>query len=113
MGYILHHTIVVTSWDGKTLSRAHREARKLFGKSASPLTPETVNGYRSFFIGPDGSKEGWSESGEGDQKREVFKTWLHKQVYEDGSSSLYWFEASYSSDDRAAKITNHAWERLR
>ncbi len=112
MGYILHHTIVITSCQEALLKRAHKNARHCFGKATSPLTPPTVNGYRSFFIAPDGSKEGWSESDDGDRQRVEFKAWLHSLAYEDGSTSLAWFEASYSSDDRAAKVTNHAWEKM-
>ncbi len=35
-----------------------------------------INGYLSFFVAPDGSKEGWSESQNGDEAREKLTLWL-------------------------------------
>ena len=61
MGYICHHAIVVTSSFEATLSDAWIKARQLFA-NVSPIVSSPLNGYRSFFVAPDGSKEGWDES---------------------------------------------------
>lgn len=76
MGRIRHNTIVVTSAEYLTdyLRKAHRKAKKIF-PYVSPISHEGINGYRSFFVPPDGSKEGWRDSAVGDRKREEFMNW--------------------------------------
>jgi hypothetical protein len=70
MGTIHHHAIVVTGWDD-SLDKAHKAASEIF-RWVSPISPEVTNGYRSFFIPPDGSKEWWNESEEGNTRRLAF-----------------------------------------
>lgn len=80
MGYMRHHTIVVTGWDKKSVVAAYREAMRVFADTracVSRITPEGQNGQRSFFIAPDGSKEGWDDSADGDAARAAFTKWLH------------------------------------
>ena len=72
MGYMRHHAILVTSWDAKLLASAHAQAVKMFAY-VSPISPAFVNGYQSFFIPPDGSKEGWPESDAGARSSLVTK----------------------------------------
>ena len=101
MSSYLHHTIVVSAAFsmGDDLDQAHAQAVKLFG-CVSPIIPSPVNGRRSFFVPPDGSKEGWDESNAGDAAREEFKAWLQSRAYDDGSNSLEWVEVSFGGDDR-------------
>jgi hypothetical protein len=105
-----HHAIVVTSWKIELLIEAHAEAVALgtrdpgspFGRrlwEVSELTPESTNGYRSFFVAPDGSKEGWDTSDAGDGARQQFIDWLDAQRYEDGSTSLSWVVVAFGEDD--------------
>lgn len=98
MGYIRDHVIVVVACYGDHLERAHAEARRTF-EWVSPISPETINGSQSFFVPPDGSKEGWAESDSGDKRRDAFVGWLKAQAYEDGSSPLKWAEVIVSDDD--------------
>jgi hypothetical protein len=75
MGYHIHHAIVVTSWSEQRIKAAHDYARIIFAKldaCVSEITPAVVNGYTSFFIAPDGSKEGWPESNACDIARDEF-----------------------------------------
>lgn len=106
MGYIRNHAIVVTATYDKHIDRAHEEASKIF-PWVSPISPEATNGTRSFFVPPDGSKEGWEESETGDAKREQFKTWLRAQAYEEGSTPLHWCEVRYGGDDDDAAVEAH------
>ena len=55
----------MTSWDKKYLIKARTAAEGIF-PWVSEISPTAINGYVSFFIPPDGSKEGWKESTEGD-----------------------------------------------
>jgi hypothetical protein len=66
-----------------------------------------VNDSRAFFVPPDGSKEGWSESDEGDGRRDQFIAWLHKHRYSDGSGPLKWVEVRVSDDDLDLAIERH------
>lgn len=81
MGYLRRHAIVVTGDDyeeSKDILAAHAKATEIF-PWVSPICPPQVNGERSFFIPPDGSKEGWSDSDKGDERRNEFVEWLRSE----------------------------------
>jgi len=91
MGYIKHHTIVVTGWSAEQLKEAHQKAKETFEQIfdsepqktyASRLVSEIVqgvtNGQSSFFIAPDGSKENWETSDKCNNARKDFLDWLQK-----------------------------------
>ena len=104
MGYIRHHAIVVTCWEGDQIERAHCKAIEI-GLPVSNVVGPQVNGYSSFFIAPDGSKEGWEDSEDGNEKREAFKAWLPGDC-----SYCEWVEVAYGHDDNEALITDSAWQ---
>ncbi len=120
MGWHRHHAIVVTSFNQDSIEWAHEKACEIFcanepeeydprGGRVTPVTEITdkvVNGYRSFMVAPDGSKEGWSESDRADDARESFIDWLEETRYDDGSSLLCWVEVEFSNEfeDYGAKI---------
>lgn len=111
MGYIRDHAIVVVGTYGDALEKARAEAVRIFASDASPfgpptaaigpseITPPAVNGSQAFFIPPDGSKEGWTESGNGDDRRKAFLDYLDSTKYDDGSSALKWVEVRVSDDN--------------
>jgi len=101
MGYQRHNAIVVTSWKEDLIELAHKQASGMF-PWVSELSPEALNGYRSFFIPPDGSKEGWPESDAADKVRAAFFEWCRSQGYEDGSNSLCVVDVSFAGDGDAA-----------
>ena len=104
MGYMLHHAILITSWDDEKLAKA-REAVVLLGAQygmeglVSPVCEAHMNRYASFAIFPDGSKEGWEASDEGDSFRGAVVAYLDTERYEDGSSNLHWVEVAYAGDE--------------
>lgn len=101
MGYIAHHCIVVTSWKEESVKAAHEKASELFGSTVTPMQKSLINSYFTFFIGPDGSKEGWAESHCGDQNRNAFFEWLREQ-----NMFLHAVEIRYGGDDpKLAQIT--------
>lgn len=104
MGHIRHHTIVVSCIFTQNLEAALAKARELFGDLVSAPVDGKVNSYTSFFIAPDGSKEGWPESSECDQAREKFVAWLNSERYGDGSSPFDWVEVEFPGDDSAAIV---------
>jgi len=94
MGRIVHDAIVVTCFDEKRLVKARKKAVKLLGHLVSKTVKSNMNGYCSFFVAPDGSKEGWDESNKGDENRQKFKDWLKEQ------KELYcdWVEVRFGCD---------------
>lgn len=107
MGYIKHHAIVVTSFDRAVISEVNTKAIEVFGCAVSGLVISEVNQFFSFFIGPDGSSEHWSESNDGDFKRFEFIAYLQSFCYGDGSSMVKWVELTYADDKGKPKITNN------
>ncbi len=65
MSYMVHHSIIVSSSIDELFNMAYLKALEIFGDQVSNVVESNANGYRSFFIAPDGSKEGWVESNKG------------------------------------------------
>lgn len=107
MGHIKHHAIAVTSWDESKLDLAYKKAKDIFGDTVSDMVGGVVNSFRSFFIAPDGSKEGWAESNIGDEKRAAFVDYLISFQYEDGSSPIDYCEFYYGDDNGKSEVVNY------
>ena len=103
MGYMRHHAIIVTSWNRRSMLEARNKAKKIF-PYVSEISPETTNGYYSLFIPPDGSKEGWDESDEGNERRNKFLSWL--TIY----SIFDWVEVQFGDDEGVTRICRHSDE---
>jgi len=111
MGYMRHHMIVVTTYDIPLMQKAHERATALFGASGvTSIMVSPVNHYHSFFVPTDGSKEGWSDSDDGDARRAEFVAWLNAQRWEDGSTSLKWAEVQYGDEERDNRVLRHDGE---
>ena len=87
MGYIKHDTIVVTAW--ADIAAIHGKAVELLGdigganpdrgiNLVSPIVGPFVNGQASFFVAPDGSKEGWDTSDNAEAARRDFLDWFQR-----------------------------------
>lgn len=110
MGYMRHHAIIVTSWSERIIE-AHQKALEIFGDwEVTPIQRTRVNVYDTFFIGPDGSKEGWEDSDAGDRRRDEFVAWLDTQRYDDHSTWLKWAVVQYGDDAGVALIDAHSDE---
>ena len=107
MGYTKHHAIVVTSWDEKKIKLANDKAKEICGSLVSGIVEGKINQVMSFFIAPDGSKEGWEESKLGDSLRSLFIEWVKQQAYEDGSNSIDYAELFYGDDNGESEIVSH------
>lgn len=110
MGYVAHNMIVIVSCFDKEIEAAHDEASRIF-PWVSPLSPAVVNGYRSFFVPPDGSKEGWEESDTGDSRRARFKAWLVERMCSDGSSFCDWAEVRIGEEHSDVGIVDYSHPR--
>lgn len=105
MGYIKHYAIIVQGFD---IIEAHTEIKNILietfedGRASdmvSNIVPNFINGSSSFFIGPDGSKEGWKESNLGDLARERIVGYLR-------GTNLDFVEVVFGGDDNLAEIIN-------
>lgn len=95
MGYIKHNAIIVTGWQPVAMNEAIQKAISL-SLPISELIDSPVNGYASFFIAPDGSKEGWQDSLAGDDARNKFIDWMKSK----SDFYLDWAEVRYGGDER-------------
>ena len=98
MGYMVHHAIIVTSEYKEKIEEAHACAIGIFPE-VSDIFPGTANSVGSFFVPPDGSKEGWVHSDDGDERREEFMEYLR------GETGLSWAEVQYGDDEGDNKLT--------
>jgi hypothetical protein len=118
MGYMRHHMIVVTTYDQSLIQLAHAKAQEIFGEpnvhgkavGVTDIMQSPVNHYYTFFVPTDGSKEGWPDSDQGDERRVTFVEWLNHQRYEDQSSPFKWAEVQYGDDERDNRMLRHDGE---
>ena len=104
MGYIRHHAIAVTTFSEEYINSAHKKASEIFTISkVSEILPSGINGYYSFFIAPDGSKELWPTSIQADEQRAAFIDWIK---YESDDCVRY-CEFFYGDDEDKSEIVNH------
>lgn len=104
-----HHAIVVTGF-GERIEKAHEAALAIFSEKSilgdppapvTPLTDEVVNGYRSFAVLSDGSKDGWDTSDRGDADRDRLVAWLREDDY------CVWAEVQYGDEEHENKMLRH------
>lgn len=104
MGWIRHHAIVVTGLTEEAIAAAHSKAVELFPpETVTPIISGTTNGYTSFMIGPDGSKEGWGESDRGDKRRDEFVRWMENPPAQ--SWLMDYVEVAYGSENGTPNVT--------
>jgi hypothetical protein len=106
MGYIKHNAIVCTTWKEEDAVEAQLKAKEIFEskrKGSSQLISELVeyivNGGYSFFIAPDGSKEGWEDSKQCDDARKDFLDWL-----KESDNYCDYVEIRFGGDDEHENI---------
>lgn len=102
MGYSCHTPVFVMGFQDEAVAEAHAAAVEIFGQAApvSPVLESPWNAWRSFYVAPDGSKEGGTGSTEGDRAREAFVAWL--RAARRRGLWLQWLEIEMPEDGRAA-----------
>jgi|GEM_PF-1313962 len=97
MSRFLHHSIIVTSWQAKSIQAARRQAQELCGKLVSDALLGVINEQWSFFVAPDGSKEERRESEDCDAERAALLAWL--EGAEALGFYLEWVEVRFGADE--------------
>ncbi|WP_420553083.1 hypothetical protein [Tenacibaculum aiptasiae] len=114
MGYTKHNAVIVTDWNKGDIEKVHAKAIEIFKneidvefseKCISLIIKGLVNSYYSFFIAPDGSKEGWSIDKEAEEARMKFQNWLlesglseYIEICFGGDSDIEYIKRSKESD---------------
>jgi len=105
MGYIKHHAIIVTAGDKGNANTGKQKAESL-GLECTEIVGSRINGYYTFVIIPDGSKEGWADSNKGDEARAEWIKWA-RSAYTSGVW-LDWALVRFGGDDSdMAEIEDH------
>lgn len=118
MGPMRHHAMIVTTHRREYSLDAYKTALEIFGDDeeldqgdrftptssgeflplVSPIADSVTNGYSSFAIFPDGSKEGWEESNRGDKRRATLQDWLRSPRHGYDESMFEWVEVIDGDD---------------
>lgn len=85
MSYTTFHSIIVHHHSNEEAKRG-REVALEIGLQATDIVRAPSNNWHTFLIPPDGSKEDWTESDEGDRRRAEFCAWVEAQMHDDGSN---------------------------
>ncbi|MER7167254.1 hypothetical protein ABT336_14440 [Micromonospora sp. NPDC000207] len=114
MGYIAHDAIIVTT-DADCRPGGLPDINAFRASLPPPFQPlvigpvkSIVNDYVSYVFLPDGSKEGWDTSDEGDDCRARFVALFDQRYEEDGSTHDKWVGVRFGGSAEygdAAKIT--------
>lgn len=104
MGYIRHHTIAITSWKKEELEKLHIKINAIAPNIITNIYKSPLNGYHTFYLIPDGSKEGWEESEAYNEIRNRIKNIIKEMKYDDGSNCIRFCELYYGGDDSKPKI---------
>lgn len=88
MGEIVHHAIIVIGHHHDKMVELREKCDQIFDKifdpthcMVTPVIQTPVNSYYTFYISPDGSKEGWAPSDACDDARSEIKTLIDKTEY--------------------------------
>lgn len=115
MGRIRHSAIVVTGSEKADAVFAHAKAAEM-GLVVTPVVSGLSNGYYSFMICPDGSKEGWDTSTTQSKLRHEWTAWArqrHQIERHPGEKSSYfcdmsldWAYVDFGGDDDDVRVVD-------
>jgi hypothetical protein len=95
MGTINHNAIIAVTCDSNLADNFQKWVNTLLQQDLIIKAGSWENGYQTFVVVPDGSKEGGLESNNGDTLRNKVIERLKKDNYEDGSSPWDWIEVGF------------------
>jgi hypothetical protein len=109
-----HNSVIVTCdlYEKDKFVQVLDKASDLFGSLVTQYVHTKLNGYLSFFVATDGSKEGWPEAEEADTKRKALCDFIDTFAYADGSSPFWYVDVAYgeTNDGNRAYIARSNME---
>jgi hypothetical protein len=108
MGIMNHNAVLATCELEDPIKRMKAWIKKRGLRNHFMISEPQINGNVTFCLIPDGSKENWEGSKQGDEKRKLFIEKLKQEVYADGSSSWSWIEVGYGEYGSKILDTNCA-----
>jgi len=89
--------VVATTWNLDAMNEIKERVMTLSEQEQYlfAFLPSIINSKETLFLGPTGSKKGWSHDKQGEALRDKLITWLNEFDYEDGSSPFDWVEVGY------------------
>jgi hypothetical protein len=108
MGLMQHNVVVATTWHQERFAEAAQWLSNLPTEDARfyMIGPPMMNREATIVLLPDGSKEGWADSDEGDERRRIFVSFLKTHDYEDGSSPWKFVDVSFGERGVMVEATN-------
>lgn len=104
MGVINHNAIIVIGFDD-SVDKA-RDLAIAEGLIVTNVVNSPANGYRSFMIAPDGSKEGWETSDEFNEKRENIKTLYRNWIKNSDTFFIEFIEVAFGEINENGTIVD-------
>jgi hypothetical protein len=96
MGVENNNAVIATTWNREEVNRIKNFVAGLERmQSLFLFGDEEINGRTTVVMVPDGSREGWPNSDEGDKLRDLFVAELEKANYVDGSSPWNYVEVEF------------------
>lgn len=94
MSHIFHDAIIITGYASRMQDVA--DFGRKIGASVLGPSDTVTNSTATVVICPDGSKEGWHTSNEGDDRRAAMRLWLDTMR---GNNIFYdWVEVRFGAD---------------
>lgn len=99
MGYIKHDAVIATGSDYGDFKVAMSALKESWGEDGEIILGpyRGINGETTFFMAPDGSKEGWADSDRFDLRREEFV----KTARDSGADVV---EIRFGGDDTSTRV---------
>lgn len=109
MGVENHNAVIATTWNSSEVERIKAWIETLPTDFASlfAVVPALANCKVTVVMCPDGSKEGWTLSQQGDMLRQQFIEQIKISNYGDGSSPWEWIEVGYGEYGQAVLAGNN------
>jgi hypothetical protein len=110
---IRHHTIAITSADRAVLETLRMQIINIYKEKmeakkgaqlVSPLVESLINNFCTFYIAPDGSKEGYDASEDGDVIRKLIIELINKLKQLDGENPVRFVEVFFGDDTTKSEI---------
>lgn len=108
MGMINHNAVLATCCIDSEFDKAAAWVAALpdADRARFIVAAAVMNHYQTIILPPDGSKERWKESDDGDRLRAAFIAMLKSLEYSDGSNAFDWIEIGYGEFGATIDQTN-------